>query len=46
MGQRQQRPLANPPAREKQTGFAIAKGWCNEEGRQLRAEEKQAPTAG
>lgn len=27
MGQQQRHPLANPPAGEKQTGFAIAKGW-------------------
>lgn len=45
-GQQQQHPLANPLAGEKQTGFAIAKGWWKEEGRQLGAEEKQAATGG
>ena len=45
MGQQQQHPLANPPAGEKQTGFAVTKGRWEEEGRQLGAEEKQALTA-
>lgn len=35
--------MANPPARERQTGFVIAKGWWKEAGRQLGAEEKQSP---
>lgn len=35
--------MANPPAREKQAGFAIAKGWWKEAGRQLGAEGKQSP---
>lgn len=37
MGQPQQRPLANPPAGEKQTAFAIAKGRWKEEGREFRS---------